>query len=199
MKNKWLKRIGITVWILFTITMVLAYVGANEISQQYAKEGYPAPTIAGANLTQDPTLVADAKQLGIDYSPLNLTFTSKNISISDETVSGGAIGVFYPPNIIYIESGLSKYQELNIVAYEYMHYVWENLPTSTKQRISSELTLYRTQNSDYNADVSHYSGDTATIEDEQDSTACTRVEPYLLSDSFNAYCNAAIPNRSILF
>src|SRR5665213_1723335 len=113
MKKKWFKRIGITVWILFTITMVLANFGLGEMNAQYAKEGYPAPTIAGATLTQDPTLVADMKQLGIDYTPLKLSFTSQNISVSNETVSSTAIGVFYPPNTIHIETGLSKSDELN--------------------------------------------------------------------------------------
>lgn len=163
-----------------------------------------SPTTVAKPLTQDPVLMADAQQLAIDYSPLNLILTSESLNAiasgkTTETTDGSPIGLFLTPNTIYIQSGLDKNEELNIFAYEYMHYYWSNLSGNDQQSIATELDAYRNQNVNYNADVSRYHGDTKTIQDEEDSTACTRVDPSLLSDSFNAYCNQAIPNRSILF
>ena len=157
------------------------------------------PASINAPLTQDPTLVADAQQLGIDYSPLNLSFTSQPITSNTETTDGSPIGVFFAPNTIHIQSGLAKSDELNILAYEYMHYAWANLTSTQRSTIGAELDAFRTQDADFNSDVSRYHGDTAVIQNEEDSTACTRVDPSLLSDSFNAYCNQFIANRSILF
>lgn len=159
----------------------------------------PTPTSVAQPLTQDPALVADAQELGINYTPLNWRYSSSVLTSNTETSDGTVVGLFTTPNSIQIATGLSKSDELNMVAYEYMHYYWSNLTEYQRQSIGANLDEYRTQNADFNADVSRYHGDVETIQDEEDSTACTRVASYLLSDDFNAYCNTAIPNRSILF
>lgn len=160
---------------------------------------YNVPATVGVTLSQDPVLVADAQQLGINYAPLNMKFSSGALTSLTETVDNGAIGLFTTPNSITIATGLSKKDELNILAYEYMHYAWIGLTAEQKQSLTSSYQHYRTINPDFNAEVSHYHGDEATIANEMNSTACTRVQPHLLTVDFNNYCNQFIKNRNILF
>lgn len=156
-----------------------------------------------APLRQDATLIADAQRLGIDYKPLSWHHSSVELAtavdVTAETADDIIIGLFLPPNTIIIATNLSDDTELNIVAYEYMHYIWAGLSPSQRQIMGTTLDQYRTQNPDFDADVARYHGDAATIQDEENSTACTRVQPYLLSDEFNNYCNRYIPNRTLLF
>lgn len=158
----------------------------------------PPNVVVGGSLHRDPRLVSDAKKLGIDSTPLNLKLVS-HIKRADEKVDGTIIGVFYRPNSIQIRKGLSRTAELNILAYEYMHYVWQNLPASQKKVLTMGLKDYRKMNPNFNRDVSRYHGPSKIINDEMDSTACTRVAPYLLSRGFNSYCDHYIKHRAILF
>lgn len=161
------------------------------------------PQTVAAQPTQDPVLVADAQRLGIDYKAISWHYSSDEITASlnsiAETTNDTVIGLFEPPDTIIIATNLSTSDELNIVAYEYMHYVWAGLTDTQRQDMGALLDQYRTRNPSFDTDVSRYHGDAATIQNEENSTACTRVDPSLLSDSFNNYCNQYIPNRALLF
>ena len=156
------------------------------------------PHSIGATITQDPTLVADAVQLGLDYSNVNLSF-APTLHASDIADDSKTIGVFHSPNTITIKSGLTKDQEINIVAYEFMHYYWQNLPKETKTNLTNTYQTYYDSNLTFRQLTALYVGSPETLADERNSNACTRTPPYVLTDEFNTYCNTFIPNRSILF
>lgn len=149
-------------------------------------------------LTQDPILIADAQQLGIDYSRVNISL-SPSVTGDDVKDNTNTVGTFQAPNNILVKSGLSKQQELQTVAYEFMHYFWSREPQANRTQLTQTLQDFYNHDSEFQRITQPYVGDTDTIADERDSTACTAIPPYVLTDEFNAYCNQFIPNRAILF
>lgn len=186
-------------WLLAVVLVYVIYAVGFNVGANGKITNLAVPLNIKPHLTQDPKLVGDAQELGIDYSQVNLEFTPTNPTSTIEKSDEPAVGVFIYPNTIQIKTGLSKKDELTIVAYEYMHYVWKDTSTKQQQQLAKQLRVYRSWNPDFNADVSRYHGTPETIDNELHSTVCTHVQPYLLSNSFNNYCNQFIKNRSILF
>lgn len=196
--KKWLKRISIGFWIIATVYLFAAWIVLGvQNTRLIHNQLLPPATVIGEHISQDPTLVADAQQLGLDYSGVNLSF-APTLSAPD-VVGTSTVGEFTPPNSIQIKAGLTKPQELQTVAYEFMHYYWQNLPLNIQQQMTTVYQQYYDSNTDFQQLTKYYTGNSSVIADERNSTACTQVQPYLLSTSFNIYCNQFIPNRSILF
>lgn len=186
------------VWSII-ITLFWGSVIGYSVAQphkHYVKSGAANKVIA-----QDPTLVDDAKQLGLsDYQWVNLSFTDNKTAKDGDLPDGTPInGVFYGPNTISISTGLNKQDELVSVAYEIMHYYWSNLPDDNKQSAEQVMQNFYDSDPKFQDITRDFIGDASLLGDERSATACTKVPTYILTDDFNTYCNQFIPNRSILF
>lgn len=152
-------------------------------------------------MIQDSTLVADAQQLGLsDYQKVNLQFLSDvTMKTGDLSSNISVIGAFVAPDTISIKTGLTKSIELQAVAYEFMHYYWEQLPQSTKDTETPVLQNLYNSDPSFRAITKDFTGSSNTINDERNAAACTKVPPYALSEELNSWCNSFIPNRPLLF
>lgn len=158
------------------------------------------PANVGGTFTQDPALVTTAQQLGIDASNVNLSYA--DVVTADDVSPEYADrieGSFLAPNTITIKSGLTESEQQYIVAYEFMHYFWQNLPQENRDQLTTLYQTYYDTNESFQTLTAPYTGEPSTIADERNSNACTRVEPSALTDDFNAYCDQYIKNRSLLF
>lgn len=189
---KKLLKIILVIVLVFVVFVGGAAVGLSSYPHLTTPNGVAKP------LTQDPILLADAQQLGIDTSNVNLSFADQ-LSASDVSPSDVVVGSFTAPNNIKVKSGQEKSQELNTVAYEFMHYFWSQLPVTSQSQLTTTLNDFYNQDSEFQRITAGYVGSDAVLADERNSTACTLVPPYVLTDDFNAYCNQFIPNRAILF
>lgn len=192
--KKWLKRIA--EWGGLSLLVIYAIDGVILESQRSSSI---IPKSVGVQLAQDPALVADAQQLGIDYSPLNMSL-APSLSADDVIADqDNTTGTFQAPNTIKVKSGQTRQDELRSLAYEYLHYVWENMRIDKKQQLTALLQQYYDSSSSFRQLNANYMGTPDILADERNSVACTYIQPYLLTDDFNSYCDHYIPNRSILF
>lgn len=153
--------------------------------------------------TGDPTLLSYAKELGIQL-PNGMTLVyEKTLPAADDLAANITAGVYYQAtNTIYIQTGYTKYQTENLLAYEYMHYVWEDVDSAYQQNIvdAASTNLLETSPT-FRTDVEPFV--TANVsqgerDDEQDSNACTRLPASQLPALVDAYCAHYIPNRSLI-
>lgn len=198
--------------IIFAIFVTILAIGdsqevkwlKNQDSPQQVAQTVPKttpPKTIAATLSQDPALLEDAQELGIqDYTKVNINY-AQTVTADDATTDANrtVIGSFTAPNTILIQSGLTKRVELQTVAYEYMHYLWIQIPQASRDAMIPIFQQFYDTNSDFHSETSGYYGSAATIADERDATACTKIPPYELVTAFNDYCNTLITNRSILF
>lgn len=150
------------------------------------------------SLKQDPILIADAKLLGINYSDLNMSF-AKHL-LADDVKDGVAVaGTFQMPNNIKVKSGQNKHEELETLAYEYLHYKWAQYTPAKKAKLTKTYQIFYDADESFRRLSASIYGDKDVLADERNSIACTEVKPYFLTEGLNDYCNALIPNRRILF
>ena len=168
-----------------------AQVATNE---RRAAQTQPKPA---TKALQDPALLADAQQLGINAGGIVLGFN--DAPKAKDVTDGSTIATFYAPNIIEIKPGMPKKKELTSLSYEYMHYVWSLQPAKWRADQGVLYDNYFAANPQFNYLLAAYKGDANTIHDEMDSTLCTLINPADLSQDFNAYCDHYIPNRALLF
>lgn len=201
-KKRYRLRRFITGGIAFIVVAYIIFTVGYNIG---FNSGLPTvPHVMAATLNQDPTLVADAQQLGINTGALNLEFVSGFSSTEgDLTDTSATIGAFIAPNTIQVKSGISKKDEMISVAYEYMHYVWSNFKPETKSSLAAGYDRLYSDDSDFATEIAPFmalkSNTADTIQNEENSIACTHLDPNSLTNEFNAYCNTYIPNRSLLF
>lgn len=146
-------------------------------------------------VSQDTQLKADADDLGIDVSGINLAFNDNQQSYN---LKPGEIsyGLYIGPNSIQIKPNQSHQEELKLLSYEYMHYVWWERLSDAQRAGQANLyqTLYDTNDS-FKQLMRFYSGN---IDDERDATACTRLPRDQLSDQINIFCDTWIPERNLV-
>ncbi len=191
------------VGIILVVALVLFFASLLLYIKFYSKphtEIY-IPNVVGEELTQDPKLVSDAKQLGIDYSPINWEFVESipNTNYDDITPGTAIIGGFTAPNSIQVKSGMGKQQELQTVAYEYLHYKWTQYTPNQKAKLENLLQRFYDNKLYFREATKAITGSADVLGDERNSMACTVIQPYLLTQAFNDYCDSLIPNRTILF
>lgn len=190
-------QIGAIIFAILCVGYAIGYAsGASDTRRNLS----PTPAKIGANLIQDPVLLADASQLGLNPSDLNMSFVS-TVGSGDvkEIDSSNVYGSFSAPNNIVVRSGLDKKTELASLAHEFMHYSWNNLPLQERQSLTKTYQNYYDNNTSFRAITAGYVGSPDAIATERNSVACTGVNPSTLDNDFNAYCNKFIPNRAILF
>lgn len=159
-----------------------------------------APIGAAASVTQDPTLVTDATQLGINPAGVNLALVPAVNNTTDVTDGANIVGGFVAPNTISIKSGLDKSTEVQTVAYEFLHYYWAKTSAQERQQLTATYQSLYDSSAELRYLTQNYVGDADTLADERNSTACTLIDPANLTQSFNTYCNGLLPNReSVLF
>lgn len=180
--------------IVITVLFVAMALGANIVGDQLVAPVPVVPPVPA--LVQDASLVAYARTLGIDYTPLNINFSAV---VTSTDVKGETIASFTAPNSILIKSGMSEEKTSQALAYEYMHYTWSLLtPVQRTEGAVGYQTLWN-NNYEFQRLTSGYYGSPEIIADERNSTACVLMQPSVLSADFNAYCNSYIKNRGILF
>lgn len=183
---------------ILAILFIIGFITGLVQGLQHPISAVATPTAVVAPITQDPVLVSDAQELGIDYSNLNMSFAT-SLTATDIDNGYKILGTFQAPVTIKILSGQPKQDELSSLAYEYLHYTWINMPSAEQQQMTTLYQQYYTSNPDFQRLTVAYIGTPDIIANERNSTACTKVDPSVLTDDFNAYCNSAIPNRAILF
>lgn len=183
---------------ILAILFIIGFITGLVQGLQHPISTIATPATVAPSLTQDPVLVSDAQELGIDYSNINMSFAP---SLTATDINGGyqTIGTFQAPNIIQILSGQTKQNELTTLAYEYLHYVWINTSMADRQQMTTLYQQYYDSNYDFQQLTAPYTGTPDIIANERNSTACTLVIPGKLTDAFNTYCNSIVPNRDILF
>ena len=191
---------------IFVALFVLAGIGL--ISYNYANKTVTTPNASVTQAyTQDPTLLAYASNLGIDVSHINLVLSPTIPHATD--LSGQAVGVYntatttiyVSDNEVPLEGGTESSDDISTLAYEYMHYIWAyDLSASAKTQQTTTLEQYSNTNSAFNKLVNMYQGSQDTLGDEYTATACTELDPSVLSTGFNTWCDTYIPNReTVLF
>lgn len=154
---------------------------------------YTAPVAPAA-----PTLYDYASELGMSVpSDLTLVMTS-DMPAGDDAGGLPPYGVYYSStNTIYVRDGLSEYNTKNILAYEYMHYIYARVaPIDQRFTMGGEvLSMWNVQPT-----MARYSAQLVPVNpseqvDEGISIMCTRMSPSEISDYANTYCNNYIPNR----
>lgn len=150
-----------------------------------------APTVT---YKQDPQILSEAKQLGIDVSKVNLEYTNdfKNVNLVDKST---VRGMFAQPNTIYIKPGITD--ELRTLGHEYLHYIWYNNSIQETNRVSLQIRPVFL-NPQFKNLLSNYPQDQSVLDNEEHSIVCTSISPYQLSDEINSYCNKLIPGRNLL-
>lgn len=138
-------------------------------------------------------LLQRAKELGIDVSNINLNISDK---VEADDLSD-ALGTFLLPNTITIKSGLSPHAERQILAHEYLHYLW----STQDHQDNLQSYIDASVNDPWLKEVlsSYTNCDRECIADEAHSYSCSTEPLEYLSQEFNNYCNSLIPNRQILF
>lgn len=193
-----MKKLGI---ILIAIVAVVGYAQWN-LHAQYDKPVSPV-TVAQVwptpkpEITQDPTLMADARQLGIDVSELNLGLTTEfrpNFNVPNGSTVNA---IFYAPNTINVRPGMEKTKELSSLAHEYLHYQWQ------KGNRASSDALMQVYNSNYylRERMTPYNKLEVGSEDflnELNSVECTEYNDSTLYYVVLNYCAKYVPNRNVL-
>lgn len=93
-----------------------------------------------------------------------------------------------------------------VLAYEYMHHVWEKeTPPTVKAHLEPDIyTFYNTASrypvfsDEFNSLSSEGSLHSGAITDELQAMACTEASDAELTPQLLAYCNRSIPNRSLV-
>lgn len=177
--------------IIVLVIAVSGLVGLCVYGATLPDSQFESPKVA---ILQDPKLLAESKQLGIDVSGVNLRY-SDNLSASNARLGEPLKGAFSKPNTIFIKPDTNI--ELKILAHEYMHYIRYNMSLSESKAISEKVRPYFEVKYKYLLDP--YKQDQNILDDEGHSFICTSINPNQLSVEINTYCNKFIPNRQLLF
>lgn len=195
MNKHWKQLLGT----LFGFSLVIGVIAVLSP----APEVPPVAQVPVITYKQNPTILAEAGELGINVSKMNLTYGVYNPNAQgDATNPSQVVGYFEAPNSIFIRSGSTHEEEVKTLAYEYMHYVYLNSPNqaSSKQLYANYLSKDRwmiQRLSVYNC--SGNPDPTGCITDEALASACTEFPPSYWTVAFNNFCDKAVPNRSLLF
>jgi hypothetical protein len=148
-----------------------------------------------------PLLLGYANDLGL-YIPSDMTLTlADTIPEAADLSPSVTEGVYFGDSkTIFIKNNETVKGLKNMLAYEYMHYVWNNLATpDQKTAILSESDILIFTNAKFKSDMVDFLGTNIqpnVQDDERDSNMCTRLPASALSDMANNFCNNFIPNRS---
>lgn len=171
--------------------MLLTPFGADKILQaqdfNYTRQLKP-------RLTKNYELLQRAGELGIDVSALNI-YIDDGMQADD---LADADSVFAPPNTIVIHNGFTPAEQRELLAHEYLHYVWSKSKPS--EAVIEANNAAAINDPFLRQQLSQYTNcDRLCIADEVNSYACTAEPPQYLDATYNQYCNSLIPNRVILF
>lgn len=151
-----------------------------------------APSV---KLKQDPRLLRQASNVGLDTTNLNLVFGDIVGANVDD-----AMGGFIAPNTIILKEGLTKKEIRTILAHEYIHYQWTLMDDGVRdsvvevyERLQKDDPWIKQRLNDY-----HHC-DTECMANEATAYSCTELAPYRLTEEYNDFCNQFITNRKVLF
>lgn len=132
LKNK--KIISSILVIGFSLLFVtIAYrlaIFSGQINHKNATVSDIAPIKSEPVIEQDPTLLANLRYLGAEYTDglaLEYTDDMQSASIPGEVINPTVAGLYQGSNVInkiIILRGLEKERENEVIAHEYMHYIW---------------------------------------------------------------------------
>lgn len=149
----------------------------------------------------DPTLMQYASELGLKLPDGMKLVYAPSLPAADDLDAASTAGVYYnSTNTIFIKTGYNRLDTKNLLAYEFMHYVWEKVATPAQQNMVNLEGDQLIQSDFYfKRDMQPFLGTNiqpAEQNDERDSNICTRVPESHLSAAVNAYCDQYVPNRS---
>lgn len=154
----------------------------------------PAPVVT-------PVLAQYAAELGITVpAGLSMVYADTIPPAADLDVATTAAVYYDTTTTIYVKTGYTPWQTKNLLAYEFMHYVWDRLATPAQHNmINLEGDSLVQTSTKFQTELAPFlaPGNIApdVQNDERDSIICTRLGVAELSDNANAYCSQYIPNR----
>ena len=180
-----------------TITIKLIVVGimatAALVLFQQVNPPTPAPAPAQAKVVDPLKAAQDA--LGIDLSSVAVHRDTAGC----EAYTPNAVGCFIPGSGIHLGdlSKLDHYQLNGLVAHEYLHYIWYNMPDSDKAALVPSINaVYAAHAGYFDQRLSSYNLDSASRLNELHSYECTEI--YQLPADLEAHCHQYLPNRNEL-
>lgn len=154
------------------------------------------PKLAPA--TGTPILLEYAAELGIKL-PDGLTLVLEDKIPDASNLDPTLAQAIYvrDTKTIHIKSGATVHATKEYVAYEYLHYVWNNVTTPEQQAmVNAEGDRLMLTSPTLKANMANFATNSQSVyNDERHSNICTRVPVTELSAAVDAYCNSFIPNR----
>jgi hypothetical protein len=168
----------------------------DKDSQRVIKTGVPNER----QTKQDPSLLQRLKSTGAEYtSGISLSYVS---SLSTQSGVKDAEAVYIDgvsPRIEVLQSVKDDYYINNIIAHEYLHYIWyQRLSREDKDRLSSKLIALYSSDAEMRLRVENYLSSDKLIPTELFSIYCTESSDVYVVSILND-CNRYINRSSLSF
>jgi hypothetical protein len=187
-----------TLWVV----VCLAIFGAIGYNIYKEKSATPTSSVIVTPPTeQDPALVGKAAAMGIDISQLTLKYgeTSQPNRLAEFTkITNTDSSISYQ---IVIRPNQTNDELFTSFAHEYYHYYWDTHPDvkgaipvlqalyAAYQPLQTRMQVYVDEG--LSPDSEHFANELLAI-------SCTEVRTSVITPNLQSYCEAGVPNRSMI-